>query len=354
MSNSYAPGEKGGGALDGVVHNRIAHSLFRRVSRAIRDQEDFRVIVVVPVHMYGQGDLLTNPGLPPVVHYQALTVFKGPQSLLRRLAAAHPDCDDLSRYIFFACLRAHCSPGVPPLRRRRETGRPRETNLLYVHTKLLIADDRVVICGSANINDRSQMGDRDSEVCLMMRTAAGAPGSFARSLRIRLMAEHCGFLPSCHGDGPVPNAGGGTAGGGGGGNDGDAVAVSATPVCGDGGCRLCPRVVAHDVAAVTADVLRDPLAACAHFVARSVANTRLYDRVYPGEPHNGMRTLDQYIETRKWSGVSNLSEQERRPILRQVKGSAVLWPLHFLENADLGRTFASRLASLVGGTSVFT
>lgn len=30
----------------------------------------------------------------------------------------------------------------------------------------MIVDDRHVICGSANINDRSMLGDRDSEICL--------------------------------------------------------------------------------------------------------------------------------------------------------------------------------------------
>jgi phospholipase D1/2 len=35
------------------------------------------------------------------------------------------------------------------------------TEELYVHSKLLIADDRVVICGSANLNERSLKGSRD-------------------------------------------------------------------------------------------------------------------------------------------------------------------------------------------------
>jgi phosphatidylserine/phosphatidylglycerophosphate/cardiolipin synthase-like enzyme len=38
------------------------------------------------------------------------------------------------------------------------------TELVYIHSKLLICDDRIVICGSANINDRSLLGTRDSEV----------------------------------------------------------------------------------------------------------------------------------------------------------------------------------------------
>jgi phospholipase D1/2 len=36
--------------------------------------------------------------------------------------------------------------------------------IIYVHSKLMIVDDKYVICGSANINDRSLNGSRDSEV----------------------------------------------------------------------------------------------------------------------------------------------------------------------------------------------
>jgi len=32
----------------------------------------------------------------------------------------------------------------------------------------MIIDDRMAICGSANINDRSLLGKRDSEVCVVI------------------------------------------------------------------------------------------------------------------------------------------------------------------------------------------
>jgi hypothetical protein len=32
----------------------------------------------------------------------------------------------------------------------------------------MIVDDRRVICGSANLNDRSQNGDHDSEIAILM------------------------------------------------------------------------------------------------------------------------------------------------------------------------------------------
>lgn len=76
---------------------------------------------------------------------------------------------------------------------------------LYVHAKLLIADDRVVICGSSNLNDRSQLGDHDSELSIVMEdtkripsTMDGKPfevGYHAATLRRFLWREHMGLLP---------------------------------------------------------------------------------------------------------------------------------------------------------------
>ena len=37
---------------------------------------------------------------------------------------------------------------------------------MYVHSKLMIVDDRITIIGSANVNDRSMTGERDSEVAV--------------------------------------------------------------------------------------------------------------------------------------------------------------------------------------------
>lgn len=76
---------------------------------------------------------------------------------------------------------------------------------LYVHAKLLIADDRIVICGSSNLNDRSQLGDHDSELSIVMEdtrrlasTMDGKPfevGYHATMLRRYLWREHMSLLP---------------------------------------------------------------------------------------------------------------------------------------------------------------
>ena len=37
---------------------------------------------------------------------------------------------------------------------------------IYVHSKLMIVDDDYIVIGSANINQRSMAGERDSEICI--------------------------------------------------------------------------------------------------------------------------------------------------------------------------------------------
>jgi phospholipase D1/2 len=76
---------------------------------------------------------------------------------------------------------------------------------LYIHSKLLIVDDRIVVCGSSNLNDRSQMGSHDSELSIVMEdtrkiqsTMNGQPfeaGYHATTLRRYLWREHLGMLP---------------------------------------------------------------------------------------------------------------------------------------------------------------
>ncbi|KAI9833938.1 MAG: hypothetical protein M1819_003447 [Sarea resinae] len=77
---------------------------------------------------------------------------------------------------------------------------------LYIHGKVLIVDDRIALCGSSNINDRSQLGFHDSELSIVMEdynvldsTMDGKPykaGQHAATLRRMLWREHLGLLPA--------------------------------------------------------------------------------------------------------------------------------------------------------------
>uniref|UniRef100_A0A674IXN4 Phospholipase n=1 Tax=Terrapene triunguis TaxID=2587831 RepID=A0A674IXN4_9SAUR len=104
-------------------------------------------------------------------------ICKGTQSLLRV-------GDRWINYISFCGLRTYA-----------ELDGNLVTELIYVHSKLLIADDNTVIIGSANINDRSMLGKRDSEMAIIVQDTETVPsvmdgkdykaGRFAQSLRLR-------------------------------------------------------------------------------------------------------------------------------------------------------------------------
>ncbi|GAA5985829.1 hypothetical protein JCM5350_006905 [Sporobolomyces pararoseus] len=79
------------------------------------------------------------------------------------------------------------------------------TEETYIHSKLMIVDDRRVVLGSANLNDRSQLGDRDSEIAclyedqeLIQSQMDGKPylaARFAATLRRELFKTHLGLAP---------------------------------------------------------------------------------------------------------------------------------------------------------------
>ncbi|KAL7220753.1 hypothetical protein ACSBR2_013609 [Camellia fascicularis] len=82
-------------------------------------------------------------------------------------------------------------------------GGPVATSQIYVHSKIMIIDDCISLIGSANINDRSLLGSRDSEIGVLIEDKefvdscmGGKPwkvGKFSSSLRLTLWSEHLGL-----------------------------------------------------------------------------------------------------------------------------------------------------------------
>lgn len=88
-----------------------------------------------------------------LMHWQYRTISRERTSILDNLnTLLGPKTQD---YISFYGLRSYG--------RLFEDG-PIATSQIYVHSKLMIVDDRITVIGSSNINDRSLLGSRDSEV----------------------------------------------------------------------------------------------------------------------------------------------------------------------------------------------
>ena len=149
------------------------------------------MVPLLPAFEGNVGDSAGN-AMRAILHFNYASITRGPTSLFARLEAAGVDP---ANYLSFCSLRTWSELcGVPV------------TELVYIHSKLTIVDDEVVICGSANINDRSLLGNRDSEVCLRFQDTefvdiplsngmSFKSGLFAGKLRRHLMREHLGLLP---------------------------------------------------------------------------------------------------------------------------------------------------------------
>ncbi len=91
-----------------------------------------------------------------VQYYNLRSINLGDYSIFKSLKRA--GIDDPSEYITFHGMR---NWAVLMGKLVQE--------IVYVHSKLMIVDDKYVICGSANINDRSLIGKRDSEIAAIVR-----------------------------------------------------------------------------------------------------------------------------------------------------------------------------------------
>ncbi|KAM0954475.1 putative phospholipase D [Dioscorea sansibarensis] len=179
---------------DDVIRNRVLEALYRRIMRAEKEKKCFRVIVVMPLLPGFQGGVDDSgaASVRAILHWQYRTICRGSNSILQNLFdIMGPKAHD---YISFYGLRAYG---------KLYDGGPVATSQVYVHSKLMIVDDRMVLIGSANINDRSLLGSRDSEIGVLIEDKEfvssfmnGKPwpaGKFALSLRLSLWSEHLGL-----------------------------------------------------------------------------------------------------------------------------------------------------------------
>uniref|UniRef100_A0A671PSS1 Phospholipase n=1 Tax=Sinocyclocheilus anshuiensis TaxID=1608454 RepID=A0A671PSS1_9TELE len=165
------------------VYNKIGDAIIERIIRAHKEKKPFRVYVVTPLLPGFEGDISTGGGnaLQAVMHFNYRTMNRGEYSIIAQLKKEMDD--QWMNYISICGLRTHA-----------ELEGRLVTELIYVHSKLLIADDNTVIIGSANINDRSMLGKRDSEVAVIFEDSETTPsvmdgqeyqaGKFALQLRL--------------------------------------------------------------------------------------------------------------------------------------------------------------------------
>lgn len=216
---------------------------------------------------------------------------------------------------------------------------------LYIHSKLLIADDQIVICGSANLNDRSQLGDHDSEIAVIIQDPDsvdsymdGRPwraSKFASSLRREIFRKHLGLLKPQDMERPDPNY--------------EPVGV---PNVYDWGSNEDRQV---------ADPLSDEFQNL--WTWRANINTQAFGKVFHPVPSDNVKNWKEYDafysrffgqdqkakeqkkpSLYKWGHVvaENFSQGEQgvrevKEILSTIKGNLVEMPLLFLKEEDIAK-----------------
>lgn len=175
------------------VENHIGDALVERIVRASQRREDWRAVIVIPLMPGFQNTVDQQDGTSVrlIMQCQYRSICRGEASIFGRVRAQGIEPED---YIQFYSLRSWGRIGPT---------KQLVTEQLYIHAKCMVVDDRIAIIGSANINERSMLGSRDSECAAVVRdtdllwsTMNGEPylvGRFAHTLRMRLMREHLGI-----------------------------------------------------------------------------------------------------------------------------------------------------------------
>ena len=155
---------------DTLAQHIIPLEIAQKICDKISQGEEFRAYIVIP--MFPEGIPTTGP-IQEILYWQFRTI----QAMYRRIANAIQEngMDTVpTDYLRFFCLAKREGPEDVPvdeLEEPVEGSQPaiiRSTlrHCIYVHSKMTIIDDDYVLIGSANINQRSLAGERDTEIAM--------------------------------------------------------------------------------------------------------------------------------------------------------------------------------------------
>uniref|UniRef100_A0A6Q2Z210 Phospholipase n=1 Tax=Esox lucius TaxID=8010 RepID=A0A6Q2Z210_ESOLU len=261
-----------------TVHNKIGDAIIERILRAHKEGNKFRVYVVTPLLPGFEGDITTGGGnaLQAVMHFNYRTMSRGEYSIISHGST-------WMNYISFCGLRTHA-----------ELEGRLVTELIYVHSKMLIVDDNIVIIGSANINDRSMLGKRDSEVAVIIEDSETSTavmdgqeyqaGCFARTLRLE-----------------------------------------------------CFRTILGAHTDLTIDV-SDPVSDRFYkevWMTTAARNATIYEKVFRCLPSSLVRNMAELESYQTTAGLAQSDPDKAREELKRIRGFLVQFPLDFLSEQNL-------------------
>ncbi|XP_047319608.1 phospholipase D alpha 1-like [Impatiens glandulifera] len=153
----------------GALH-LIPKELSLKIVSKIQAGEKFRVYIVIP--MWPEG-IPESGSVQAILHWQMKTMEMMYEDIAMAIKATGQDSDPRDYLTFFCLGNREIQMGeeyTPPEKPEADSDYSRAQQarrfMIYVHSKMMIVDDEYIIIGSANINQRSMDGARDSEIAM--------------------------------------------------------------------------------------------------------------------------------------------------------------------------------------------
>lgn len=204
LGSSYAwPSYKNAGA-----DNLIPMELALKIASKIRAGERFAVYIVIP--MWPEG-VPNTASVQEILYWQSQTMQMMYGLVAEELKKMQIEGSHPHDYLNFYCLgnreelptkeMSRSTSQLPANGDSSLASQKSRRFMIYVHAKGMIVDDEYVIVGSANINQRSLDGTRDTEIAMgayqphhSWETKKKHPRAEVYGYRMSLWAEHLGKL----------------------------------------------------------------------------------------------------------------------------------------------------------------
>ncbi|KAK4269670.1 hypothetical protein QN277_022798 [Acacia crassicarpa] len=194
------------------ANNLIPMEIALKIAEKIRANERFAVYIVIP--MWPEG-VPTGAATQRILFWQCKTMQMMYETIYKALVEAGlEEAFSPEDYLNFFCLGNrevndtygnNAKPGDPPQANSPQAlSQSSRRFMIYVHSKGMIVDDEYVILGSANINQRSMEGTRDSEIAMgayqphyTWARRHSFPRGQIHGYRMSLWAEHTATIENC-------------------------------------------------------------------------------------------------------------------------------------------------------------
>ncbi|ESQ36821.1 hypothetical protein EUTSA_v10006647mg [Eutrema salsugineum] len=193
------------------ANNLIPMEIALKIAEKIKANERFAAYIVIP--MWPEG-VPTGAATQRILYWQHKTMQMMYETIYKALVETGLEgAFSPQDYLNFFCLgNREMVDGID----NSGTGSPSNANtpqalsrksrrfMIYVHSKGMVVDDEYVVIGSANINQRSMEGTRDTEIAMgayqpqhtWARKHSGPRGQIY-GYRMSLWAEHMATLDDC-------------------------------------------------------------------------------------------------------------------------------------------------------------